>query len=442
MNVILAVAGICMLAVGLSCPSETTTVTPPPRGDAELVLFFTGQELGSLRPCGCSGGQLGGLEKRPAVFDTVPASSRLIVETGGLVRNDREQDLIKFRILFEAMGLLDYDVVHLSDDDLAIAAQLGLLADPAVRLAIIGPPDSDRPAVFTRRFTPKGRDIVVSVASLDPQATPVETAGTFFEDAAGASCVNILILRHYDAAFLGALAVRAPAVDCVICPSDSDEPRLLSRPAARPVVFTVGRYGRHICRLDVATGGQGGQPVLRFEAIPVVEGLPDAPALVELYRQYQQLVKESRLLEKYPRIPLPKDLAFVGSKTCNRCHEYEYDRWSTKAHADAFATLKAVGSDYDPECAVCHVVGMEYEGGFITEDETPHLKDVGCENCHGPGSEHVRAVGQAATPQPQMTCLQCHTPEKSTGFAGHEEEYMKKIVHWREPTAAGSVKNQ
>jgi len=40
-----------------------------------------------------------------------------------------------------------------------------------------------------------------------------------------------------------------------------------------------------------------------------------------------------------------------------------------------------------------------------------------------------------------MSCLTCHTPEKSTGYAGHEEEYMQKIVHWREPAAAGNVKD-
>jgi hypothetical protein len=84
---------------------------------------------------------------------------------------------------------------------------------------------------------------------------------------------------------------------------------------------------------------------------------------------------------------------------------------------------------------------MEYEGGYVTEEKTPHLKNVGCETCHGPGSEHVKSFGQKATRQPQMGCLACHTPDKSTGYAGHEEEYMKKIVHWREPAAAGNVKD-
>jgi hypothetical protein len=238
-----------------------------------------------------------------------------------------------------------------------------------------------------------------------------------------------------------ALAARVPEIDGIICPSDTDEPQLLSDPGVTPLVFTIGRFGRHVCRLDVAVSERAGEMTLRFEQIPVEAKLPDDEALVQLYRQYQQLVRDSHLLEKHPRIPLPGDLAYAGSASCERCHAYEYEKWSTKAHADALASLKKVGSDRDPECVGCHVIGMEYERGFLTEEKTPHLKDVGCENCHGPGSEHIQTAGQAALGPPQMTCLSCHTPERSAAYAGHEEEYMQKIVHWREPTASGNVKD-
>lgn len=441
-NATFLAASICMLLAGLSCPSEEAAeVSRSTRKGADLVIFFTGQELGSLKPCGCSGGQLGGLEKRPAIFDRVPASNRLIVETGPLVESDREQDLIKFRILFEALRLLGYDVVHLTDRDLEIASHLGLSADSQQAFDAIHVGEDGRSRVFTERFTVRGRDFIVNIAAWDPHVAPVESAAELFEEIPGIPAVDILLLRHFDPDSLDTLVSQVPGIDVVVCPSDSDEPRLLSDPGAKPLVFTVGRFGRHICRLGIAIPQQAAEPVLQFEPIPVAEGLPDDPVLVQLYRQYQQLVKDSRLLEEYPRIPLAEDLAFTGSETCKRCHEYEYDKWSTKAHADAFASLKEVGSEYDPECVICHVVGMEYESGFITEDKTPHLKDVGCENCHGPGSEHTRTLGQAATTRPQMACLDCHMPEKSTGYAGHEEEYMRKIVHWREPAAAGNVKH-
>jgi len=92
-----------------------------------------------------------------------------------------------------------------------------------------------------------------------------------------------------------------------------------------------------------------------------------------------------------------------------------------------------VGSDRDPECVICHVVGMDRETGYINEERTPHLKDVGCESCHGPGSEHIRSNGGLPTTEPKMTCLDCHTPEHSSGYAGHEDEFREKIKHWWEP---------
>ncbi len=402
-----------------------------------MVIFLTGSELGSLRPCGCSGGQLGGLEKRPAVFGRVPASRRLTIDTGALVANDGEQDLIKFRIMFEALRLLYYDAVCLTDRDQAIAERLGLLTALQQAFSILRD-GNDGSGVFTKRFPDLG--VTVNVASFDPRIASLEQATQLVDRAHDASSIDILILRHCDNGLLRDTIAKVGGIDCIICPSDADEPHLLSEPSVKPLVVTVGRLGRHLCRLQVVIAAPQGEPTLRFEAVPVAADLPDDPVLVQLYRQYQQLVSEANLLENYPRIPLPEGLAYTGSEDCKRCHEYEYDAWSMKAHGDALTSLKKVGSDRDPECVVCHVVGMEYEGGYLTEEKTPHLKDVGCEVCHGPGSEHAQTYGLKATRQPQMSCLDCHTPEKSTGYAGHEDHYMQKIVHWREPAAAGNVK--
>jgi hypothetical protein len=426
----LLLAGVCALAGGLSCPSGTGR---PPARPAEmapaLTLFFTGNELGELKPCGCSGGQL------------VPASRRLIVETGGLVESDREQDLIKFRIFFEALRLLHYDVVHLTERDFDLAGRLDLLADPPPAFPIIRAGGEGRTALFEKRFVCRGREIAVRIAAADTGDAPAAQAAELLKDRPGVPTLDVLILPGDDANSLEALAGQMPGVECVICSSESEEPRVLSKPGARPLVFTVGRFGRYVCRLDVALDGRTGKPVPRFESVAVEEKLPDEPALTELYRQYQQLVRAANLLEKHPRVPLPDGLSFVGSKACARCHESEHEKWSTKAHAGAFAALKKVGSDRDPECVVCHVVGLEYESGFITEEKTPHLANVGCEDCHGPGSQHAGTLGQTALPQPKMKCRDCHTPERSAGYTGHEREYMQKITHWREPAAAGDVQH-
>jgi hypothetical protein len=82
------------------------------------------------------------------VFDSVPASRRLVVGTGSLVPSEREQDLMKFRILFEAFGRLHYDVVHLTGRDVEMAGRLGLLADPKPPFSVLRAGEGDQTAVF------------------------------------------------------------------------------------------------------------------------------------------------------------------------------------------------------------------------------------------------------------------------------------------------------
>ena len=444
MHIRLAAASICVLAAGVSCPAEkvqkpvTTTadVLNHAENHDDVVLFFTGSTLGALKPCGCSGGQLGGLEKRKGIFDDGPKTGRMIIDTGALVQSDREQEIIKFRVLFEAFRLLGYDVVHLTAQDVETAGNLGVLTDGDRPFGVISASGQGTGVSrsFTRQLTVEGHTISVNVTAFDAQAARIDQATRLFPDGDAARTVNVLILQGCEGSALqDILSAMPPTVDCVVYPSDSDEPRVLSQPGARPLVFTVGRFGRHISRVSVTIPPQKGRLALQFADVPVGEKLAEDEALVRLYRSYQQLVRESRLLEKYPRIPLPDGLTFTGSADCARCHEYEYELWSTKPHADALAVLKKVGSDRDPECVICHVVGMEYAEGFITEEQTPHLKDVGCEVCHGPGSAHAQAPKEMVTTEPQMNCLDCHTPEHSGEYAGHEEEFMKKIVHWREP---------
>ena len=406
-----------------------------------FTIFLTGYELGALKPCGCSGGQLGGLDRRWAVLNSVPRQRRLIVDTGSLVESDSEQDLIKFSILIQAFRLLDYNLVNLTKKDFEIAHNLGLLGNPIV--GVISPYGTGEKmaGAFRNQYLLNGKYITISVLTFDVETSPIEWIREVFRRELDQQSVNILIMNRCDDAIISSIA-EIGIVDCLVCPSDSDEPRLLANrldeprvigePNERPLVFSVGRFGRYVCRLDIKAAEAEDRLDLDFHAIAVGEDLKQGPELVRLYEDYQQLVKEANLLEEYPRFVLPNGLKYVGSESCKFCHPYEYQKWSQKSHARAYATLEKIGSQYDPECVICHVVGMEYESGFISEEKTSHLKDVGCENCHGPGSEHIRMPATAKTTQPKSSCLDCHTPETSGEYAGNEQLYLEKIVHWKQ----------
>jgi hypothetical protein len=422
-----------------------------------LTVFLTGHELGALKPCGCSGGQLGGLDRRWALLNAVPRQARLIVDTGSLVKTDLDQDLIKFRIVVESLKLLNYDVVNLTQADIAIAEKLSLLDEISSRLIAVSACESSNvslPSRAVKKFSLPGGNVSVTVAAFNGDSDRIADLSRLFPDQLHVQVVNILLInRAPSQAFLSAIAENAPFVDCIVCPSDYDEPQLFSEAGKVPLVFSVGRFGRYVCRLEVnlqptakpapkaialITGA--GRTISLF-TVPVVENLPQAEPLIDLYKRYQVLVKEGNYLEKYLRLPLPDDKEeYLGSYACKACHEYEFKKWNAEPHANAYATLEKVGSQYDPECVVCHVVGMDYQTGFVTLEKTTHLKDVGCESCHGPSAEHIRTCGKTKTGLPKSVCLYCHTPERSPNYIGNEKLFLEKIVHWKEPNAVGDVK--
>lgn len=406
-----------------------------------IAVFLTGSELGMLKPCGCSGGQLGGLDRRWAIFNSVSATERLIVDTGGFVDGNSEQDLIKFNIIIEAFGLLGYDLVNLRENDVEIAESQGLLEGIGSVLNVISfqtVPGGSVPQKFTKQFSVRGEPVAVTVAAFDAETGQFERVGELFGGASNPESVNILILNGCDTAAVSSIATMG-IVDCVLCPAESDEPTLKSEPGERPLVITGGRFGKYVGRLEIKRDGVGDKLRLGFSSEPVTEDLRANESLAELYKGYQELVNEAELLERYPRFVLPDGLEYTGSKSCKLCHEYEYGKWGEKAHSRAYATLERIGSQYDPECVVCHVVGMEYVSGFVSEETTGHLKNVGCENCHGPGSEHIRTLGEALTREPKSGCEDCHTPEHSAEYPGNEDVYFEKIIHWREPNVARNV---
>jgi hypothetical protein len=441
--------------VAVLCVSCGPDVKPEPsakrpsKADA-VTVFFTGNTLGALKPCGCSGGQLGGLSRRAIIFNRVSEDKRMIIDTGSLVEGRSEQDEIKFNIILQALGLLDYDLVSLSEEDIEMGKNFGLLDGTDSLFHILSyqqSSDVDVPAKFTRSLFLRGKPVLVTVAAFDAKTTPIEQIGQLFSSGVNSaqvdskSKINILILNHCDDTIIDFITRKAPVVDCIVRPSESDEPQVAGGLNNRPLVFSVGRFGRYVCGLKITESpAYKGKPRLSVFTIPVKGELKEDASLVQLYKGYQQIVADRNLLEKYQRFILPNNLEYIGSESCKACHEYEYEKWSQKAHAHAYATLERVGSQLDPECVACHVIGMEYESGFVSEQKSSHMKNVGCENCHGPGSEHILSGGNTALTEPKSGCIDCHTPEHSGEYAGNEGVFLEKIVHWREPSTSGSVK--
>ena len=126
--------------------------------------------------------------------------------------------------------------------------------------------------------------------------------------------------------------------------------------------------------------------------------------------------------------PLVSPPLYVGAASCVDCHAENHSDWSTTIHATAFETLVAGGNGDNPLCYPCHTVGYGSASGFVDQVTTPHLKDVQCENCHGPGSNHNADpdnVDLEVSPDSSL-CGACH--QSCHGLCG--EDHHPQFEQW------------
>jgi hypothetical protein len=118
------------------------------------------------------------------------------------------------------------------------------------------------------------------------------------------------------------------------------------------------------------------------------------------------------------RLPL-----YVGSEICKGCHEMEYNGFMKYAKkSKSFNSIERVKKGLTEEeirgCYFCHTTGYGKPGGFVSVEKTPHLKNAGCEVCHGPGEFHIKS-NDAKDIKRRMTlkdCEVCHTSERVQAF--------------------------
>lgn len=401
-----------------------------------VTIFITGNELGELRPCGCSGGQLGGFDRRSTVLKTVGAEQRVIIDTGNFLKAQEEQSLIKLDIMMQAFSMLDYDVVNLTKEDLI---NVGQMQDLTLQfITAQNTAEVNLPQTFSKQMQLGSKPFEIVVTAIDESS--LNEAANKLEAAKNSASFRIVIFDGIQNEIEGQLEQLRTA-NVIIARSDSDEPGILKRADKGPMLISAGRLGKYVGRLDITAGQNGDSFNFSYRSIPITENIAQDPAFLDLYKSYQAIVKDQNLIETFGRFVLPNKLEYVGSSSCGLkgCHDYEYATAMTQKHAHAIESLVLVGSERDPECVICHVVGLEYKGGYVSEQQTPELSGVGCESCHGPGSRHIVTAGKEKTSGPKEKCLDCHTSEQSANYAGQQRQYCEKIFHWREPNALDCV---
>ncbi len=125
-----------------------------------------------------------------------------------------------------------------------------------------------------------------------------------------------------------------------------------------------------------------------------------------------------------------RPVRYVGSEVCKSCHEKEYHNFSTYAKkATSFRSIervrKGLTEDEIKGCYACHTTGYGKPGGFVSPEKTPHLKNAGCEVCHGPGEVHVRTRDARFIKRKLhiADCEVCHIAERVRAFR------YKPLIH-------------
>jgi hypothetical protein len=244
----------------------------------------------------------------------------------------------------------------------------------------------------------------------------------------------------------------------------------------RPILH-LGYKGKYVGVLGVWRTGNKDRPfTFKYELVEMGPQFKTPPGnakghpILDLLEDYTARLKSDDALKEYatartrhvlqalppvPGLEKPGEAKYVGSKKCATCHDTgptdAYEIWKKSPHSHAYETLVKTAKhpanrQFDGECIVCHTVGFGYQTGFRNEKDTPHLENVGCESCHGPGSLHAAnprnkewqermnlAWSSKAKDPParhqakiEMFCHKCHDGENDVNWG--VGDFVKKWV--------------
>jgi len=447
----------------------------------KLAIVITGQQMGYLEPCGCAGldRMKGGLGRRYMMLSQLRGQRGwpvVALDVGGNSKGFGLQAELKFHLVADAMRKMGYAVVGLGTSDLRM---------PTTDLLSEAAPIGEKPGLlvssnvglfgFDAGFTGQARVVeaagmkigVISVLGKEYQkqinnpelvmADPETVLAKQLPELKQKKCDLLVLLAHATMKESIALARKFPDFDLVVTSGGAPEPPDRAAPIEGTKTTRLIEVGEKGMNAIVVAFFDDPTTPFRYQRVPLDSRFPNSEQMKQLMAAYQGQLKDLGLeglgihAISHPRRETGG--RFVGSAKCESCHEPSYDVWKKSGHRKAWQTLLEVDPprNFDPECISCHVVGWNpqkyfpYESGFQSAEKTPHLFDVGCEDCHGPGEKHVaaemgndkplqqamrKAVHVSKEESEKRLCLECHDLDNSPDF--DFKTYWPKVEHHEE----------
>jgi hypothetical protein len=417
---------------GVQSPSHYFHDWPKDR-KPDLVLLISGQQHGYIQPCGCSYPQFGGLERRYNLIQQLKKDKGwpiVAVDLGDVPQERGPQRMLKYVTSMEALKTMSYSAVGIGQNE----AQLPLIDGLAMfALNNEGPPRVLAANLQNRVNFPGAEALAFAggksgvpkvgvTAVVGPTVAQAVVPFRVTFDPVNQSLPSILkdfqkekvefqvLLFHGLEAEAKACAKQFQQFQVVLCLTEEEEPPEKPDRVGGTRVIGVGHKGRKVGVVGLFRTGRPNQPFdVYYQLIELgpeyetPKGQEAGNPVLAILEGYTRKVKDEDFLSHYPQTKHPvqinyPDAKYVGSDKCKKCHEYAYEVWQNSKHAHAFQSLITATRPslrkFDGECVVCHVTGFEYETGYRNEKDTPLLKNVGCESCHGPGSEHLVKRGK------------------------------------------------
>jgi len=410
---------------------------------APLTLIYSGNLNGELEPCGCTAEtDYGGIQRRATWLDGLRAggSEPVVITTGGLLTADIGADRIKARFILDGFVALDYDVVGLQWTDLVYGTDF--LAAVALDYTISNWRDDTFAA---SQAIVRGNDRLRYFQWLDPASSPFRGMSgdhdPVTEETAELAAALAAARQRGEVTLLGTTLTleraqeQLPLADvAVLLVAATKETPGEPRQVGDMLVLTPSTRGMRLGRAGIETLDGGRVRLVIHEVVELTDTVANAERLTAWYDAYNDELRADYQLQVAARKARDSGASpYAGANRCRTCHTGAAATWDSTKHAGTLGVLETVGKAFDPNCVTCHVVAFDRPGGYLSFDATPHLANVQCEACHGPGQAHVVANGQGPYPgaaRPVDVCVSCHHPKHSPGFVF--ADYWPRIAHGKE----------
>ena len=426
--------------------TESANLSSNEKQSETVTLFMSGGELGYLKPCGCSEGQVGGISRRDTLLTRFREQgvSVIPIATGNLILDASRQSEIKADIGFFALTDMGYIAYNVGQHDLQLGITYLTSLSEQNKLPLLsanlyrGPSRVFLPYILHTVDLLAGEITIVVIGLISPKhaiyaqnldlkiVDPQEVIKPLMPKLRETADV-IVCLFNGATSEATALQSSFPMLDIVVVSNAKTSVAESSSLSTDQFVNTETK-GKSIWSVPINRDITGTVVVEKAQRHLLDGKIPDSTRITQLLELYQEMVEAENVAELTPREQQNTGPQFVGTAACKTCHINEWESWKKTKHAHAYHTLEVAGHETDPECLTCHTVGFGVSSGFISVGKTPNHVDVGCENCHGAGSTHAEHPEQKGYGTIKKTfCVTCHTTENSPKF--DIEVYFPKVVH-------------